>query len=57
MSENKNLVGKAKSLFSEIKTHWNEPKEGFYVPYKEYLSVFFGVGSNYAGSKVLEYVG
>ena len=57
MSEKKNLVASAKSLFSEIKTHWNEPKEGFYVPYKEYLSVFFGVGSNYAGSKVLEYVG
>ena len=57
MSEKKNIVTSAKSLFSEIKTHWNEPKEGFYVPYKEYLSIFFGVGSNYAGSKVLEYVG
>lgn len=57
MSEKKNLVSSAKSLFFEIKTHWNEPKEGFYVPYKEYLSIFFGVGSNYAGSKVLEYVG
>lgn len=57
MSEKKNLVSSAKSLFSEVKTHWKEPKEGFYVPYKEYLSIFFGVGSNYAGSKVLEYVG
>lgn len=56
MSEKKNIVSSAKSLFSEIKNHWNQPKEGFYVPYKEYISIFFGVGSNYAGSKVLEYI-
>ncbi len=51
------LLGKAKSLFSEIKTHWNTPAEGKYVPYKEYKDVVFAVGSNYAGSKILEYIG
>ncbi len=51
------LLGKVRSLFSEIKTHWNTPAEGKYVPYKEYRDVLFAVGSNYAGSKVLEYIG
>ncbi len=51
------LLGKVQSLFSEIKTHWNTPAEGKYVPYKEYKDVVFAVGSNYAGSKVLEYIG
>ena len=51
------LTGKVKSLFTEIKTHWNTPAEGKYVPYKEYKDVLFAVGSNYAGSKVLEYIG
>ncbi len=51
------LTGKVKSLFTEIKTHWNTPAEGKYVPYKEYKDVVFAVGSNYAGSKVLEYIG
>ncbi len=51
------LLGKVQSLFTEIKTHWNAPAEGKYVPYKEYKDVLFAVGSNYAGSKVLEYIG
>lgn len=51
------LFGKVKWLFNEIKTHWNTPAEGKYVPYKEYKDVIFAVGSNYAGSKVLEYIG
>ena len=51
------ITGKVKSLFTEIKTHWNTPAEGKYVPYKEYKDVLFAVGSNYAGSKVLEYIG
>ncbi|MGN0542096.1 MAG: hypothetical protein ACI4JG_01455 [Acutalibacteraceae bacterium] len=51
------LFGKVKWLFNEIKTHWNTPAEGNYVPYKEYKDVIFAVGSNYAGSKVLEYIG
>ena len=48
--------GKVKGLFTEIKTHWNKPGPGKYVPYKEYLDVIISVGSNYAGSKVLEYI-
>ncbi len=51
------LLSKVQSLFTEIKTHWNTPAEGKYVPYKEYRDVLFAVGSNYAGSKVLEYIG
>lgn len=51
------LLGKVKWLFSEIKEHWDTPAEGKYVPYKEYRDVLFAVGSNYAGSKVLEYIG
>ena len=51
------LVSKVRSLFTEIKTHWNTPADGNYVPYKEYKDVVFAVGSNYAGSKVLEYIG
>ena len=51
------LFGKVQSLFKEIKEHWNTPAEGKYVPYKEYRDVVFAVGSNYAGSKVLEYIG
>ena len=59
MSEEKNggLPGKVKSLFTEIKTHWNTPREGNYVPYKEYGSIFLGVGSNYVGVKILENIG
>ncbi len=53
MAENQSKV---KQLFTEIKTHWKKPAPGKYVPYKEYLSIFAGVGSNYAGSKTLEYI-
>ncbi len=51
------IVDKARSLVTEFKTHWNTPAEGKYVPYKEYKDIFFAVGSNYAGMKVLEYIG
>lgn len=51
------LLDKAKALGTEIKTHWNTPAEGKYVPYKEYKDVVIGVGANYTGSKVLEYIG
>lgn len=51
------LLSKVKWLFTEIKDHWNTPAEGKYVPYKEYKDVVLAVGSNYAGSKVLEYIG
>ena len=48
--------GKVKGLFTEIKTHWNTSAEGKYVPYKEYKDILIAVGSNYTGSKVLEYI-
>ena len=50
------LSGKVKSLFTEIKTHWNTPAEGKYVPYKEYKDILIAVGSNYTGAKTLEYI-
>ncbi|MDD6603074.1 MAG: MFS transporter [Eubacteriales bacterium] len=49
-------TSKVKQLVKEIKTHWRKPAPGKYVPYKEYLDIFFGVGSNYAGNKTLEYI-
>ena len=58
MSEkNGTLTTKVKSLFTEIKTHWKTPAEGRYVPYREYVDIVVAVGSNYAGSKTLEYIG
>ena len=51
-----NALGKVKGLFTEIRTHWHTPAEGKYVPYKEYKDIFIAVGSNYAGSKLLEYI-
>ena len=47
---------KIKSFFGEFKDHWNVPAEGKYVPYKEYLSVFLGVGGDYALQRVLNYL-
>ena len=52
----KDLVNKVKNFAGDVKAHWNKPAEGRYVPYKEYLDIFVGVGSNYAGSKTLEYI-
>ncbi len=51
------VLDKVKDFGTEIKTHWNTPAEGKYVPYKEYKDVVIGVGANYTGSKVLEYIG
>ncbi len=56
MSGKTGAFGKVKSFMTEVKTHWNTPKEGNYVPYKEYKDIFIAVGSNYAGSKMLEYI-
>lgn len=57
MSKNSTpLPAKIKSFASDVKAHWSKPKEGRYVTYREYLDIFAGVGSNYAGSKTLEYI-
>ena len=45
-----------KKLFNEFKDHWNIPAKGKFVPYKEYLSVFIGVGGDYALQRVLNYL-
>ena len=52
-------AGKAKAAFQNIKNHWNEPDraKGNYVPFKEYMTVFFGVGMNYSIKAPLEYLG
>lgn len=50
-------TSKVKQFAKEIKTHWKTPAPGKYVPYREYLDILIGSGSNYAGSKTLEYIG
>lgn len=51
--------GKVKTALQNIRNHWNEPdrENGKYVPFKEYLTVFFGVGMNYSVSSPLGYLG
>ncbi len=51
--------GNIKSVFQNVKNHWNEPdrEKGNYVPFKEYLTVFFGVGMNYSINTPLSYLG
>ena len=39
--------GKVKSLFANIRQHWNTPAPGRYVPFKEYLSIFGAIGGDY----------
>ena len=56
MSKKEFLLTKIKGVFNEIKSHWNTPAEGKYVPYKEYKDIFIAVGSNYTGAKTLEYI-
>lgn len=56
MAEKKKLGTAVKELGKDIKTHWKTPAKGKYVPYKEYLDILLGVGSNYVGQKTLEYL-
>lgn len=55
MKEN-GLGSKVKALGADVKAHWKTPAKGKYVPYREYLDILLGVGSNYAGKKTLEYL-
>ncbi|MGN1317159.1 MAG: MFS transporter [Acutalibacteraceae bacterium] len=57
MAEKKKLGTAIKDVAKDMKAHWNIPEKGKYVPYKEYFSIFLGVGSNYVGQKTLEYIG
>lgn len=52
----KGLKATAGKLATEIKTHWNTPAKGKYVPYKEYLSLFGGVSFNYAMMTPASYI-
>lgn len=56
MAEKKKLSASVKAFGNDVKEHWSKPAQGKYVPYKEYISIFLGSGSNYAGSKTLEYL-
>ncbi|MDE7124031.1 MAG: MFS transporter [Eubacterium sp.] len=47
---------KVKHFFTDVKTHWTKPAPGKYVPYREYLDILIGNGSNYVGKKTLEYL-
>lgn len=55
MSASENL-NKVKSFLGNFKEHWNDPAEGRYVPFKEYLWVFLGVGGDYALVRALNYL-
>lgn len=54
--KNGNLGSKVKALGTDIKTHWKTPAKGKYVPYREYLDILVGNGSNYVAKKTLEYL-
>ena len=43
-------------FIGNARKHWTEPPKGKYVPYKEYLSVFIGVGGDYALQRVLGFL-
>lgn len=57
MLEEKEKLGvKVKRVAKDIKEHWKTPAEGRYVPYREYKDIWLAVGSNYSGTKTLEYI-
>lgn len=51
-------MSKIKYFFNDVKKHWSVPdaEKGRYVPYKEYLSIFIGVGMNYGVQAPLKYL-
>lgn len=42
MANQNNLAAKAKTLLTTVRSHWNEPPEGNYMPYKEVTSYAVG---------------
>ena len=52
----RDTLAKVRSFAGDVRKHWSKPAEGRYVPYREYKDIFVAVGSNYAGSKLLEYI-
>lgn len=51
-----NASSKVKGFFADVKAHWKTPAPGKYVPYREYLDILVGNGSNYVAKKTLEYL-
>ena len=51
-------MSKAKDFFTDFKAHWKEPDtaNGKYVPYREYVDIFAGVGLNYGAQSPLSYI-
>ncbi len=56
MSKKLNVKATASNIFHEFRDHWNIPAEGKQVPYKEYLSIFLGIGGDYSLGNVLGYI-
>lgn len=56
MADNGKKSSAVKRLLNDVKTHWKTPAAGKYVPYKEYLDILVGNGSNYVAKKTLEYL-
>lgn len=55
-TDTRSLGEKTKDLFTDFRTHWKTPAEGRYVPYKEYISLFFAVGGNYSLTYLLGFL-
>ena len=47
---------KVKALITDIRTHWNQPAEGRYVPYKEYKDIFLAIAGNTSAAVTLNYL-
>lgn len=50
------LTGAIKSVFLDIKNHWSKPKEGEYVPYKEFATFLVGASGNNAFQGLVNYM-
>lgn len=55
-SAKKSPVQAVKDFAGDFTRHWNTPALGRYVPYKEYLWVFLGVGGDYSLKRALNYI-
>ncbi|MBR5424563.1 MAG: hypothetical protein IK108_11175 [Clostridia bacterium] len=51
-------MSKIKAFFADVKQHWSVPDaaKGRYVPYKEYGTIFIGVGMNYGVQAPLKFL-
>ncbi len=51
-------MSKIKSFIADVKKHWSVPdaSKGRYVPYKEYFTIFLGVGMNYGVQAPLKFI-